>query len=53
MKKIQITKEEAKTVSEALDTLALVLADYNHQWTPKERRAYERAVKVMTKVTEE
>lgn len=31
-------------VLEALDALALALAGHNHQWTPRERDLYEKAV---------
>lgn len=31
----------------ALDMLALALANNQHAWTTKERRAYEKAVRVL------
>jgi hypothetical protein len=40
--------EEIATVLEAVDTLALALSGYRHQWTERERQAYETAVRLLT-----
>lgn len=33
---------------EALDTLALALANHGHQWKDKERELYEKAIAFLT-----
>ena len=35
---------QAGVILNALDRLALALADHEHDWTAEERRAYERVV---------
>ena len=41
-------KPQASVLLDALDRLALALADHEHDWTADERRAYERAVSGLT-----
>ena len=36
-----------KELTLALDLLAVALADHNHTWSLKERRAYQRAVRAL------
>lgn len=40
--------EEIATVLDAVDTLALALSGYRHQWTERERTSYEIAVSLLT-----
>jgi len=35
-----------KTILEALDKLALALAEHHHTWTPLQRNLYEDAIKI-------
>ena len=35
-----------KAILDALDMLGLALAEHGHVWTPEERAAYEKAVKI-------
>lgn len=46
-KRKRFTKDVKKKALQALDMLALALANEGHHWSPKERRAYERAVKAL------
>ncbi len=39
-----ISEQRAMAVLEALDALALALADHDHKWTDSERHSYESAV---------
>lgn len=38
-----------EAIIEALDLLGVTLAEYNHQWTPEERKLYETAVRIAKK----
>jgi len=40
-------KEKLNTLIETIDTLALALADHLHQWTAKERKLYEKAIRIL------
>lgn len=42
-------REQLPTVLGALDTCAVLLADYDHQWTEGERVIYEQAVEIITR----
>lgn len=33
---------------DAMDTLGLALANSGHTWTPKERKSYEVAIRILT-----
>jgi len=40
-------ERDSEYLLNTLDTLAKALAEENHRWTQKERRLYERAVKIL------
>ena len=44
---MRITRKELGPVRDALDILALALANKRHVWTSEERRAYEAAARVL------
>lgn len=50
MPTITTSQTAARTGLEALDALGLALADHKHDWTPKQRRLYERAVSRLKKI---
>ena len=37
-----------QAITDALDKLALALVAHHHQWTNKERRLYEKAIRMLT-----
>ena len=43
-----MTGKAKAIIRDALDRLALVLADQHHHWTQAERRAYETAVRLLS-----
>jgi len=43
-----IEHNEVGAIIAALDKLAVALADHGHQWTNEERRAYEKAMRILT-----
>jgi hypothetical protein len=42
-----LSEEELKTCLDAIDSLSLVFESYGHEWTERERRLYERAVRIL------
>ena len=40
--------KEIQWIITAINTLAVALTDHNHQWTEKERRLYEKAIRILT-----
>ena len=49
---MEISDREAEAVLSALDSLALELTEHQHQWTPRGRRRYERAVAILRREKE-
>lgn len=43
-----MSKHAKTAILDALDRLALALANKRHQWTQAERRAYEMAVRLLS-----
>ncbi len=41
-----------QAVLDCVNMLGAALADHDHQWTPVERRTYERAVRVIERLVE-
>jgi hypothetical protein len=39
--------DKKQIIIDALNKLAIALADHKHQWTNEERRLYERALKLL------
>lgn len=37
-----------KSLLRCLDSMAVSLADYGHQWSPEQRQAYEEAISYLT-----
>jgi hypothetical protein len=43
-----MSDKDKQLIIDALDTLACILTDYNHQWTDEERQLYEKAISLLT-----
>lgn len=43
-----LTAEELSMIRGALDSLGVVLADYDHTWTEGEKEIYEQAIKILS-----
>ena len=46
------TKQEIIQVQDAMDNLALALAEHNHKWTRQQRREYEWAQRTLCDAAE-
>lgn len=42
--------DERKAVINALNLLGVALTEHDHQWTNEERGAYEKAMRILSKV---
>jgi hypothetical protein len=40
-------ENETQTIINALDSLAVALADHHHVWTTEERALYESAIRIL------
>lgn len=43
-----LTAEELSMIRGALDSLGVVLTDYEHTWTEGEKEIYEQAIKLLS-----
>lgn len=46
---VQMKRENLYKLREALDLLGVALAEHGHTWSPEERTAYDRAVRIINK----
>jgi hypothetical protein len=49
---VKISESDCQLVLGALDSLAVTLADYDHEWAVGERTVYDEALKNLTASTE-
>jgi len=43
-----MSENSKQTAKAALDALALALTELGHTWTPRQRQAYERAIRLLS-----
>jgi len=48
---MELNQKRAQDIIMALDKLGLALANYSHQWADEERKAYEKAISVLTSIS--
>jgi hypothetical protein len=44
---MELTPKQKQTVTDALNTLGVALADHDHKWTLEQRSLYQKAIRIL------